>query len=57
MHLKHAREQNKLPEFIAEKAKTHPRASRHHFDSVLKSMAGGKMKPKAGTSKKPSRGR
>ncbi len=56
MHLKHAKEQNKLEHFIKEHEKTHPKASHHHFHAVVKSMAGGKTKPKRGTSKKASRG-
>jgi hypothetical protein len=51
MHLKKAREQNKLGDFIDEKEKTHPKGSHLHFHGVIKSMAGQKSKPKKGTSK------
>lgn len=59
MHLREAREQNKVDEFMAEKAKTHPRASHHHFHATLKSMLGvkpGTGKPKRKTSKRGSSG-
>jgi hypothetical protein len=49
MHLKEAREKNKLEQFIKEHEKTHPVASHHHFHAVLKSMASGTVKPKRGT--------
>ena len=57
MHLREAREKNKVAEFMAEKAKTHPRASHHHFHATIKSMLGVKdtPKPKRKTSKKASR--
>jgi hypothetical protein len=51
MHLKKAREQNKLEDFAKEKAKTHPKASHPHFHGVIKSMASQSSKPKKGTSK------
>jgi hypothetical protein len=51
MNLKEAREKNKLIHFAAEKAKTHPKASRPHFHGVLNSMASKTSKPKKGTSK------
>jgi hypothetical protein len=57
MHLKDAQSKNKLAEFIAEREKTHPKASHKHFHAVVKSMAAGSVKPKSGTSKKPSSGR
>jgi hypothetical protein len=57
MNLKHAKEQNKLEHFIAEREKTHPKGSHRHFHGTIKSMAGGTTKPKRGTSTKPSRGR
>ena len=48
MHLKHAREYGKLEEFIAERGKTHPKASSHHFHATVKSMAAGKKSAKRG---------
>jgi hypothetical protein len=51
MNLKEARKQNKLHHFAKEKEKTHPKGSHLHFHGVIKSMAGGKSKPKKGTSK------
>ena len=56
MNLKTAKDKNKLEHFIAEREKTHPRASHKHFHGVVKSMASGTAKPKKGTSKKASRG-
>lgn len=56
MHLREAKAKNKLEHFIAEKEKTHPRASHRHFHGTIKSMAGGTVKPKRGTSKRASRG-
>ena len=38
MHLREAIAKNKLAQFIKEREKTHPRASRKHFHGVLKSM-------------------
>jgi hypothetical protein len=49
MHLKEAREENKIPHLIKEHGKTHPKAIRKHFRAVLKSMAKGTAKPKRGT--------
>jgi hypothetical protein len=56
MNLKHAKAKNKLEHFITEKEKTHPRASHRHFHGAIKSMIGGTVKPKRGTSKRVSRG-
>jgi hypothetical protein len=56
MHLKHARDKGKLDEFFAEKAKTHPKASRVHFHGTLKSMVARTVKPKRRTSRKGSSG-
>jgi hypothetical protein len=39
MNLKQAKAHHKLSEFIAEREKTHPKASKHHFHAVIKSMA------------------
>ena len=57
MHLRDAKDKNKLAEFISEREKTHPKASHKHFHAVVKAMAVGSVKPKSGTSKKPSSGR
>ena len=56
MHLKHAREHGKLEEFIAERGKTHPKASHSHFHGVVKSMSAGKKKEAKVASKRGSRG-
>jgi hypothetical protein len=56
MHLRDAKSQNKLEDFISEREKTHPRASHRHFHGIVKAMASGTAKPKPGTSKKASRG-
>lgn len=59
MHLREARGKNKVGEFMAEKAKTHPKASHHHFHATLKSMLGAKPdtpKPAKRTSKRGARG-
>jgi hypothetical protein len=55
MHLKEAREKNKIPQLIKEHGKEYPRASKHHFHAVMNSMVSGTAKPKQGTSKKRSR--
>jgi len=54
MHLKEARDKNKLKPFIEEKEKTHPVGSHRHFHRVVNSMALRTLKPKPGTSKKGS---
>ena len=56
MHLREAKEKNKVVEFIAEKAKTHPQASRRHFEGVLGLMVGQKSKPTRKTSRRGSSG-
>jgi hypothetical protein len=55
MHLKEAREKNKMAQFIKENEKRYPRASKQHFHGVIKAMALKKSKPKRGTSRKVSR--
>jgi hypothetical protein len=55
MHLKEAREKSKIPQLIKEHGKEYPRASKHHFHAVLKSMISGTAKPKRGTLKKRPR--
>jgi hypothetical protein len=55
MNLKDANSPKKLAKFIAEKSKTHPKASHAHFHGVVKSMASGTVKPKQGTSSRASR--
>jgi hypothetical protein len=57
MHLKHAKENNKLEHFIAEHEKTHPKASHRHFHGVVKSMVSQNLKPTRKTSKRASSGR
>jgi len=39
MHLKEARDKNKLVHFINEREKTQPKGSHAHFHGVVKSMA------------------
>jgi len=56
MHLKEARAKNKLEQFVKEREKTHPHASKHHFHGVIKAMALKTAKPKRGTSQRGSRG-
>ena len=56
MHLREARDKNKMEHFIRENEKKFPRASHKHFHGTLKSMIGGKPKSKRGTSKRASRG-
>ena len=56
MHLKEAIAKNKLAHFIKEREKTHPRASKRHFEALIKIAASGTAKPKKGTSRKASRG-
>ena len=46
MHLKEAREENKIPALIKEHGKEYPRASKHHSHAVLKSMVSGTAKPR-----------
>ena len=55
MHLKEARDKNKLEQFASEHEKTHPVASKRHFHGVISAMALQKKKPKRGTSRKDSR--
>ena len=56
MHLKEARDNNKMEQFAREHEKTHPVASKHHFHGVIKAMASQTEKPKQGTSRKGSAG-
>lgn len=39
MHLKHARDKDKLEDFISEREKSHPKASHHHFHETVKLMS------------------
>lgn len=53
MHLKEAREKNKIEQFIRER-EGQPPASKKRFKKILKSMASGTVKPEKGTSQKDS---
>jgi hypothetical protein len=46
MHLKEAISKNKIPQLNKEHGKEYPKASKHHFHAVLKSMVSGTAKPK-----------
>jgi hypothetical protein len=56
MHLREARDKQKLEHFITEKEKTHPKASHLHFHATVRSMSAGTPKPKTETSKHSPRG-
>jgi hypothetical protein len=56
MHLRDARDTNKLDHFIAEREKTHPKASHTHFHGAIKSMAAGNSKAKKAASRRSPRG-
>jgi hypothetical protein len=49
MHLKEAKDKNKMAQFISENEKRYPRASKHHFLGLIKATALGTAKPKKGT--------
>jgi hypothetical protein len=51
MNLKQARNRNKLPQFIAEKAKQLPTVNKSRFNRVMKSMILQTAKPVRGTSR------
>jgi hypothetical protein len=55
MHLKEAIAKNKLRQFASEHGKHYPRASKKHFEALIKVAALGTEKPKQGTSRKGSR--
>ncbi len=56
MHLKEAIAKNKLKQFASEHGKYYPRASKRHFEALIKVAALGTAKPKRGTSRKGARG-
>ena len=55
MHLKEAIAKNKLKQFAAEHGKKYPRASKVHFDKLIKVAALGTAKATPATSRKRSR--
>jgi hypothetical protein len=55
MHLKEAIAENKLKQFAQEHGKKYPRASKVHFDKLIKVAALGTAKAKPVASKKRSR--
>jgi hypothetical protein len=56
MHLKEAIAKNKLKQFTAEHGKKYPRASKRHFDALIRVAALGTAKAKPGISRKRSGG-
>jgi len=54
MHLKEAREKNKLEQFIREREKQTP-AEKKRFQKLIKTVASQTLKPTQGTSRKDSR--